>query len=70
MAVVQHGMCELTRHGMVEEWHGNVMGAAWHVCISLFSMCNNPDVLSYFVVYAGSSTHLKAVPKERTKGEG
>jgi hypothetical protein len=30
MAGAQHGMCELTWHGMAGEQHGNAMGAAWH----------------------------------------
>jgi hypothetical protein len=35
MAGAQHGMCELTRHGMA--WQGYGMGAAWYVWISLYS---------------------------------
>jgi hypothetical protein len=29
MAGARHGMCELTRHGIAGERHGNSMGAAW-----------------------------------------
>jgi hypothetical protein len=36
MAGAQHGMCELTQHGVTEEWHGNGMGAAWLMCITLY----------------------------------
>jgi hypothetical protein len=28
-------MCEITRHGMAGEKHGNGIGATWHVWISL-----------------------------------
>jgi hypothetical protein len=38
MAGARHGMCELTRHGMGGERHGNTMGAAW----SRHGMCEIP----------------------------
>jgi hypothetical protein len=53
MTGARHGMCELMRHGMAGERHGNGMGAAWHgelafnvheegnwCFISVYSKCN------------------------------
>jgi hypothetical protein len=31
MEGARHGMCEITRHGMAGEKHGNGIGATWHV---------------------------------------
>jgi hypothetical protein len=47
MAGMQHGMCELTRHGMAGERHTNGKGAAWHVQIS-FNEAPSPQTISIY----------------------
>jgi hypothetical protein len=35
MECVWHGMCELMWQRMAGDWHGNGMGAAWHMGINV-----------------------------------